>query len=1173
MMTSFMAMPSGKGSSGPAPAGPDSPRVVGIGGSAGALPALQDFFDALPGGKGLPDGTPREKEAQEEDIQKDPGFAIVVVMHLAPEKRSDLAEILGARTSLPVTQVTQATLIEENRVYVTAPGRTLLVEGTTLVPHELGSIEERRFPIDQFFRSLANAPVESIGVVLSGAGTDGSVGLRRIKEAGGLIAVQDPSEARHDSMPRSAIQASRADLVLPVGELARRLSASPRVVDQLPRLDAPEEAFEDDEDDEDVGEYLRDIFEEVRTRTGRDFRQYKPSTMLRRIRRRLQVHELSSLSGYLSYLKEHPSEATALLKDCLISVTNFFRDPAAFAALREQVVPEIVSERPADGRVRVWTIGCATGEEAYSLAMLVLEEIASQGSMPSQLQVFATDLDEEALAVARRGRYPEAVAADVPDRYLERFFWKDGDEYVVRPEVRDQVLFTTHDLLADPPFSKLDLVSCRNLLIYLQRELQEKVFAVLGYALHEGGYLFLGSSESPDPTGQTFETVDKAHRLYRRHGTPSSVPDLPSDLLAPSREVSTTAFDVGHGLSGASDAKAEKAFPQRGAAGGSSEAVAHRRLLEAYAPPSAVVGADYRLVHLSRNVGRFLRHPGGMPNKNIVDLVRPELKMTLRSALREAFSEGNGVQTRPTGVKFDGETRSVRLLVRPAQGEFAGVRDAGGLALVLFEVVEADRAREAPPRDGAPRDGAPSEEAAADDRDEQERTGQDGANWEAASEARGAQLEAELKQTKEELRATIEEHETSKQEMRAANEELRSMNEEYRSTAEELETSKEELQSVNEELKSVNRELEDKLQALKKANADLENLMAATDIGTLFLDEELQIQRYTPRIEKLFNVRPEDEGRPVGDLTHRLDYDRLVEDARDTLQAERTQTEATIEREVQSERGQWFLVRFYPYRTAENEVEGVVGTFVDITRRKEAEERLRRSNEVLQKRTQQVANLTRALTSAEEDERRRLSEVLHDRLQQTLVGARLQLSNVKNSLSQEQRAQVEGIIKRLRQGAKTARTLSQELDPPVEEESLSGVLEWLALQMDTSYDLEVDFTSRGTIKTADKSLRVLLFRLTKELLFNAVKHADVDEAVLTLEGRDDRFQVTVEDKGKGFDPAILEDEKGGQGLISVRDRIEMIGGTLEVDAAPGEGTRVTIDVPWHADAIGKDLNT
>ena len=1047
------------------------------------MPALQSFFEALPDESGL---------------------SYVVVTHLAPDQESHLSEVLQAHTSLPVTQVTSPTALEPDHVYVTAPGRTLLLEEATLVPHSLEAPEERRSPIDQFFRSLAQAPVHPLGVVLSGSGTDGSVGLRAITEAGGVVAAQDPSEAEHSSMPRSAIEMSQVDFILPVAEMARQLAKQRHVVRDL---QVPTDPGELNEEEQSV---LAQIFDQVRARTGHDFSQYKRSTMLRRIHRRLHVHHISSFEEYLAYLKEHPSEATALQKDFLISVTNFFRDPEAFAALRDQAVPDILRDKGRDDRVRVWVAGCATGEEAYSVAMVLMERAESASVSVDQIQVFATDIDEDALATARRGRYPKPIESDVPPAYLDRFFQREGSEYVVRKTVRDRVLFTPHSLLKDPPFSNLDLILCRNLLIYLQRDLQASVFDLFSYALNDGGYLLLGSSESADVSNGTFATVDQGHRLYRRRAGKRTVPELPSGSLSPSTP------DVG---GAALSAHQEP-----------SKATLHRRLLEAYAPPSAIVDHEYTFVHLSQTVGQYLQHPMGPPNANIVDVVRPELRASLRSALREAFESNDTVCTQPIRIRFEDQERSVQLVVRTAEE----VPEADGLALVVFKETEAP----------AP---APPEPAPAEDE-------------------RVQQLEAELRQTKQELQATVEEHETSKQEMRAANEELRSMNEEYKSMTEELETSKEELQSVNEELKTVNRELEDKVEALRQSNSDLKNLMAATDIGTLFLDHDLTIQRYTPRIEDLFNIHASDTGRPIGDFTHQLDYNRLEEDAQQVLD-----DLTPVEQEAWSDAGECFLVRHHPYRTVEDKIDGVVVTFVDITRRKEAEEDLRTANASLQERTEQVQSLSEALTSAEETERKRLSEVLHDNLQQLLFAARMKLDQLVESgtLAEEKQEVLGRSMELLDEGIETTRTLSKELDPPVGDQSLRDAFEWLCLHMEEAYGLSVELKARGDFNTTDNTLRILLFRLVRELLFNVVKHAEVETADLWMLEGDERLRVVVQDEGQGFDPDTDEAEGGGLGLVSAQERIELIGGTFCLDASPGEGTRVVIEVPWRADGIGE----
>ena len=606
--------------------------------------------------------------------------------------------------------------------------------------------------------------------------------------------------------------------MLPVADLGRRIGALRTGAYSLqPLKDA--DALDDSEQD-----VIRDIFRQVRARTGQDFSQYKRSTMLRRIQRRVHVQQQADLKDYLQLLENQPAEAKELQKDFLISVSNFFRDPEAFAALREQVLPSLFSSLDRSDSVRVWVPGCASGEEPYSLAMLLLEAAAEKGVTSDQIQIFASDLDEAALAKARAGRYPESIAADVPEPYLNRFFRKEKAQYVVAQPVRDRIIFTPHNLLSDPPFSRLDLVSCRNLLIYLRRNLQTSVFELFNYALKEGGYLFLGSSESTEGMDDLFRMVDKTHRIYQRKDGAVAVPRLPTMPLTPMRTRMRS-----HPETETNDR---------------SNVDLHHSMLEAYAPPSAIVDESYTIVRLSAGAGRYLLYPAGAPSANIVEIVRPELQIKLRVALRDAFEGGQTTVTPAVQVGIDGTTEFVRLQVHPAPDTV----DAHGVALVMF-VKEQERV----PTESSERGRTDSS------------TAEEGADTD--------HLKDELQRTKHQLRTTIEEHETSKQEMRAANEELRSMNEEYKSMTEELETSKEELQSVNEELKTVNEELESKVDEVRAANNDLRNLMVATEIGILFLGRNLQIQRFTPPIEDLFNIQTNDVGRPIGSFTNRLEYD------------------------------------------------------------------------------------------------------------------------------------------------------------------------------------------------------------------------------------------------------------------------------------------------------------
>jgi len=830
------------------------PPVVAIGASAGGVAALQRFFAKLP---------------------PHTGAAFVVVIHLDPDRPSELVPILHARTSMPVTQVTDSARLEADHVYVIAPGRRLQV-----VDHQLatGAFDEprgQRSPIDYFFRSMAARLGDGFAVVLSGAGSDGALGARAVKEAGGIVLVQEPSEAEYASMPRGAIATGVADVVLPIEELTERLAD----LIQLKRTvgETPQKIDE---------ETLRRVLAHLRVRTGHDFSKYKRSTVLRRIARRMQVTRSDDLLTYYDHMREHPDEAQALLSDLLISVTTFFRDREAFESLRKDVLPQLVERDPTDP-LRVWVPGCATGEEAYTLAMLLMEE-ASKLDLRPPIQVFGSDLDARALTVAREGRYPATIEADVSEERLRRFFTREGDGYRVRQDLRDIVLFAVHDLLKDPPFSRVDLISCRNVLIYMDRELQEQVCTTFHYALNPGGFLLLGTSETADNPPGLFRTIDRTARLYQSTSHPGDKPRALPRLLGPVR-VREHVAQLTRGLTPSAAL---------------TDAAMHRRAIEKVAPPSVLVDEAHRVVHLSNHAGRYLMPSGGPLSGDIVDLVRPELRFELRSALHRLFEQGTDTLTLPIAVRFNGAAHRVLLLVKGlTESDPPGTHSA----VVMF--IEGEEVGEALDAAG-----------------------------QHATDQTVHRLTEELELTQARLRSVREESEAANEELRAANEELQSINEEYRSTSEELETSKEELQSINEELQTVNTELKLKLEAISRAHSDLQNLMAATDIGTLFLDSSLRIKRFTERVTELFSITPSDEGRPITDFAHKLEYDDLVKDARAVL-ADLT----PVRREIRSRTGQWYDLRVRPYRTVDNKIDGVVITFLDVTERRQVEEALRQS--------------------------------------------------------------------------------------------------------------------------------------------------------------------------------------------------------------------------------------
>ncbi|WP_026621412.1 two-component system, chemotaxis family, CheB/CheR fusion protein (plasmid) [Ensifer sp. WSM1721] len=836
------------------------PPIVGIGASAGGVQALQTFFDLMP---------------------SDTNAAFVVIVHLDPNTRSELASILASRTQMPVTQVEDRARLESNHVYVIPPNRRLkIADGTIAALPFQEEARSARAPIDLFFRSLAEEHGTGFAVVLTGAGADGTVGVKAIKEAGGIVLVQDPNEAEYASMPRSAIATEVADVVLPVRELPERLAELLASREHL-----PSGRVRSDEHD-----LIARILAHVRGRTGHDFSQYKRATILRRISRRAQVTRKESLDDYFSYMRENPEEAQALFNDFLISVTTFFRDPAAFKSLAENVVPQLFDGKEAGDSIRVWVAGCASGEEAYTIGILLLEEAARRGFSP-EIQVFGSDLDTRALGIAREGRYPATIEGDLTEERLRRFFQREGNQYRIRRELREVVLFANHSLLRDPPFSHLDMISCRNLLIYLDRQLQQQVCSTFHYALNPGGFLFLGSSESAEHPGGLYRTVDRESRIYRAvAGNGDRRPVLPVLLATHQPERAPTI-----------------ARPQ--AQGGHiGDAAVHRQMLEKIAPPSMLVDESHHAVHLSENAGRFLRPSGGPVSTDATDLVREEFRFDLRAALHRAFERNEATLSMPILAELDREQHRVYLQVKPVvQGA-----DRTRYALVLF--IEGETI------------------------DKTEEVVLETLDGRATINQTIRQLREELQLAHNRLRAMRQESDTATEDLRAANEELQSMNEEYRSTAEELETSKEELQSINEELQTVNNELKLKLESVSRAHSDLQNLMAATDIATLFLSPSLRIQRFTPRLMEIFSVTASDEGRPITDFTHHLQYDQLADDARSVLEKL-----APIEHEVKSRNNGWYLVRMRPYRTIEDKIDGVVVTFVDITERRHAEEAVRQS--------------------------------------------------------------------------------------------------------------------------------------------------------------------------------------------------------------------------------------
>ena len=878
--------------------------VVGLGGSAGSIKALQVFFQAMP---------------------TDSGLVFVVILHLSPEHASMMPEMIQRWTRMPTVAAENGQKLLVNHVYVIPPGKHLTATNGHLKLTEMHREQGRRVAVDLFFRSLAESHgPHAAAIVFSGADGDGMIGIKRIKERGGLTIAQDPSEAEQDSMPRMAISTGMVDWVLPTDAIPRKLIEyiTHGKTLQLP----PEEGSLPPPISRATGGEHEAAFREVlillRTRTGRDFSYYKRATILRRISRRMQVNGVADIGDYLSFLRVHPGECGALLKELLISVSNFFRDRESFAALAASL-PDLFEGKGQFDTVRVWCPACATGEEAYSIAIMLTDFARTLDVCPG-IQVFGCDLDEDAIQVARAGIFPQAIAADVSEDQLRRFFVKEHSGYRVRREIRETVLFASHDLLKDAPFSRIDLLSCRNLLIYLNRAAQSRAMDIFNFALRPGGVLFLGSSESVDEGSSQFAVLDKKHRIYRRLASERTVvPPISSNPS--SRLVRQIEQQIALAHAGARHETLAAAFAPATLSQTAAMAIRgtrrsrddkgdwtelHLKLLERFGPPSIVVDRDYEIRHISETAGRFLQVGSGVPSTNLLHLVKPELRLELRALLFRAVQSGEPALAFHLPLVIDGQEARVSIEVAPA----ADLDDGQGFQLVLFRLQ------------------SPSEPPQSVDRS----AGHD--------ESLVQHLEREIEQVKSHLRDTVEQYEASTEELKASNEELQAMNEELRSASEELETSREELQSINEELTAVNLESKSKLEELGQANSDLQNLMSATAIATVFLDRELKVMRFTQPAAPIFNLISGDIGRPLSHLRPQIRYPNLAADAERVLQ-----TLSPIEREVQGAGDTCYLARMLPYRTIEDRIAGVVLTFVDITERQRAAAALLAQNEQLER--------------------------------------------------------------------------------------------------------------------------------------------------------------------------------------------------------------------------------
>ncbi len=1078
-----------------------SPCVAGIGASAGGFDAIRQFFEALPANTGV---------------------AYVVVQHLDPTHVSLAAELFAKHTEMPVREASDGVLLQANHVYTSPSDKEVaIVQGhLRLTPRsERGTLH---LPIDHFFASLGeDCGTRGIGIVLSGMGTDGALGLKSIAAHGGIVLVQDPATAEYDGMPRSAIAAGIANYVLPVNKM-------PQVI-----ADYVSHPYAKGNADTDASSHLVDphalpkLIQIVNRQRGYDFSGYKRATLMRRIERRMGLRGTTSLTDYVKLLEKETDEVNALFRDLLIGVTEFFRDPPAWKALESEVIAPLVASKRSGDAIRIWVPGCSTGEEAYTMGIVVLEHLR-RARKNCPVQVFATDTNNDALEVGRCGRYPLGIAAQMSAPRLKRYFTSTPNQqaYTVSDELRACIVFGAQNLFSDPPFGRVDLISCRNVLIYLESDIQKRVLNIFHFALSKDSYLFLGSAESNGNRDELFLPLSKKWRIFKRIGkTPTDVLNLP-----------TRPGDVRTAI---------LPMPTRSPPPLSQVAtVAQKLILDRFAPASILVDARHEALYYCGPTDDFLMRPRGAPVQDLLLMVRDGLRSRLRAALQEAAATKVTVVATGARMKHSKGFIPVEITVTPhAAGE------TGSLYLVVFRH---DQQVALPP---------------------------------AGDTAEGAlvrHLEEELQATRDDLQNSMELFETSAEDLKVSNEEVITTNEELRSLNEELESSKEELQSLNEELTTVNQQLEAKVRELEISNADLNSLLNSSDIPTLCIDLSFRIKWFTPAAKTLFQFRPSDIGRPLSDFSLAKAGDALMEAARAVMSTKTPQQrEYELHTTPPSPEGERrFLRRVTPYRDEQNLVTGVIATFTDVTdsvRAAKAAQTARQDLTDSRAQTDRLRTLSSALAVAETRERRSLAQDLHDDLGQMLALIKLKITSMeKLPVPDFMKGAMDDCAKAVDQANRKVRVMAFQLSPPMLDElGLPAAMEWMADEMHKMYKLDVVAEDDGAPKPLDPDVSTTLFRAIRELLINTAKHAHVAHAVVRTElTPDQQLLVTVSDAGAGFDPnqPLPASGQGGFGLLSVRERIQMMGGEVTIRSNPGDGTTVFIKVPMLA-APASDLKS
>lgn len=1078
--------------------GPKAARVVQVEAAGGREPS--------PGGASSPRcryvvgigasaGGLQSLERFFDNMPPDSGLAFVLVQHLSPDFKSLMDELLSRHTAMALYRVEEGMPLDANSVYLIPPKKNLVISKDVfqLTDQDLSRGHPPNFPIDMFLRSLAeNLREQAICVILSGSGSDGTRGIRAVHEVGGVVLVEDPETAQLDGMPRSAIATGMADYVLPAGELARV------IYDYAKK--APGELTKTQDKPDLIGEVaLEEITSIVSCDQQIDFSHYRRSTLGRRIERRRIIAGCDTVDAYIRLLQESQDERAALRDDLLIRVTSFFRDPEAWAQLEKTVMPRLVAQTDESSGLRIWVTACSTGEEAYSLAMLALEALEA-ARKSADVKIFATDIDGAALQKAASGVYSENIIQDVSAQRVRRFFKKEGQSYHVTRQLRDMMIFAQHNLTRNAPFTRMHLVTCRNTLIYVKPELQNHVLSMLHFALQPQGILFLGSAETVGDLEEEFATIHQKWKIFEKtrdvrlplsRREPLSVRGLYAPAVTPPQPRVRR-----------EEALASEAF---GAFLSGDHAIC------------LLVTPSHELLQVFGDPRRLLHVPEGKATGEVTKMVPRELALPLNTALHKARRDEAPVTYRGVEIKQDGQSRYVDLRVTHHPSSHVSPE----FFMILLQDAPASSIRPAT--------------AVQFDADSQ-------------SAQRITDLEQDLQQTKENLQATIEELETTNEEQQATNQEMLASNEELQSTNEEL-------QSVNEELYTVNAEYQNKIQQLTDLNNDMDNLLQSTEIGTVFLDQELCIRKFTPAATNVINLVEHDVGRPIDHISYGINIDQqdLFRQVKGVLE-----TDSHVESEVESRTGAALLMRIDPYHDETGQTDGVVLTFVDITERKRAEETIDRTRW-----------LTSELSLAEDRERRRIAAHLHDEIGSTLAAAKINLGRLQESEpateARQALSEVRGLIETT---IKSIRSLTFDLAPPVlYEVGLEPALESLADQIQERHNIQRVFEDDGQAKPVGTELKVVLHHAVRELLANVAKHSQASSVHVSIRRDGANVRIRVEDDGIGFEApksGFRVSRSGGFGLFHVGERLQHLGGRLDVESQPGHGTTVTVVAPLAA---------